>query len=175
MAGAGPIEPSAPFFSSIAGHAALQSGAARSSKSKDKKDVRKFDSLLRERIEEKSPEVDTLPIHLVGLPEEKILEALLDGVHSAGDELKEKQLPNTILAYKNAVRSFVAYVVDRSYTVTEHTSGGNILKRKKFLQVQVIDEKLEQIAAGILSNQKAQLNLLARIEEINGLLVDLMS
>jgi uncharacterized protein YaaR (DUF327 family) len=66
-------------------------------------------------------------------------------------------------------------VVDRSFTVTERTSGGNVLRRKKFTQVQVIDEKLEQLAAGILANQKNQLALLAKIEEINGLLVDLIS
>lgn len=33
----GSIDPSAPFFSSIAGQAALQGGAARSLKSKEKK------------------------------------------------------------------------------------------------------------------------------------------
>jgi uncharacterized protein YaaR (DUF327 family) len=48
------------------------------------------------------------------------------------------------------------------------------LKRKKFTQVEIIDQKLEQLAAGILSNQKDQLGLLGKIEEINGLLVDLL-
>ena len=104
-----------------------------------------------------------------------MLEALLDDVHSAGDTLKGRQTPDTILAYKDAVRSFVGYVVSRAFDVTESTSGGNILKRKKFTQVQVIDAKLEELARGILSNQKNQLAVLERIEEINGLLVDLMS
>lgn len=178
MAGPGAVDPSSPFFSSIAGQAALAGGAARSqeSKRKEKPGLRRFDSLVREKVEEgKTLGEAAVPAHLAGLPPEKILEALLDDVHSTGDTLKGKPLPDNIIAYKNAVRAFIRYVVDRTYTVTETTSGGNILKRKKFTQVQVIDEKLEQLAAGILSNQKGQMALLERIEEINGLLVDLMS
>ncbi len=175
MAGAGPIE-SAPFFASIAGHAAVAGGAARPSDKKEKPGVRRFDRLVKEELADRAEEAErSIPAHLVGLPPEKILSTLLDDVHSAGDALKEKPLPDNIVAYKNAVRSFVRYVVERTYTVTESVSGGNILKRKKFTQVRVIDEKLEQLAAGILSNQRPQLGLLEKIEEINGLLVDLMS
>jgi uncharacterized protein YaaR (DUF327 family) len=38
----------------------------------------------------------------------------------------------------------------------------------------VVDRKLEQLAAGILSGQIGQLKLLAGIEEITGILVDLL-
>lgn len=172
-----PVE-SAPFFASIAGQAAMQSGALKTgeNRKKDKANVRNFNRLLKDELIEKTPDNETgVPVHLAGLSQEKILETLLDDVHSTGDNLKEKPLPDTIVAYKNAVRAFVKYIVARTYIVTESTSGGNILKRKKFTQVQVIDQKLEQLAAGILSNQRTQLGLLEKIEEINGLLVDLMS
>lgn len=178
MNGPGALDSSSPFFSSLASQAALQTGTGRANenKKKEKPGANRFDRLVKEELGASSKVRDLyLPSHLVGLPHEKILEALLDEVHSSGDRLKDKPLPDNIISYKNAVRSFVRYVVDRTYTVTESTSGGNVLKRKKFTQVQVIDEKLEQIAAGILSNQRNQLALLGKIEEINGLLVDLMS
>jgi uncharacterized protein YaaR (DUF327 family) len=38
----------------------------------------------------------------------------------------------------------------------------------------VVDRKLEEMAARLLSDQLSQLELLARLEEINGLLVDLL-
>jgi uncharacterized protein YaaR (DUF327 family) len=175
MAASGPLDPVSPFFASIAGHAA--GGAVRKGeKKKGPAPTRRFDRLLEERAAEASG-LDTavVPAHLEGLPHEVILERLLDDVHSAGDVLKEKQLPDTIIAYKEAVRHFIRYVVSRTYDVSETISGTNILKRKKFTQIQVLDEKLEQLAAGILSNQRSQMDLLGRIEEINGLLVDLMS
>ena len=179
MAGApGSIDSSSPFFASLAGQAAVQTGAARTSENrkKEKSGIHRFAALVKSEVAEKAASSDLdIPDRLVGLPPEKILEGLLDDVHSTGDLLKEKQLPDNIVAYKSAVRSFMKYVVDRSFAVTERTSGGNILKRKKFTQVQIIDQKLEQLAAGILSNQRDQLGLLGKIEEINGLLVDLLS
>lgn len=178
MNGPGLVDSSSPFFSSLASQAAVQSGAGRTheNRKKEKAGTARFDRLVKEELLDAGKiHESSIPAHLKGLSPEKILESLLDEVHSSGDLLKEKPLPDNIVAYKNAVRSFVRYVVDRTYTVTESTSGGNILKRKKFTQVQIIDQKLEQLAAGILSNQRDQLALLGKIEEINGLLVDLMS
>ncbi len=177
MAGPGPIDSGSPFFASVAGQAALSGGAVRGGARKEKSKAAEFGRLVRERATESAEAslAESIPAQYRGLPPEQILERLLDDVHSAGDLLKDKPLPDNIVAYKGAVRSFVKYVVDRAYDVSERTSGGNILKRKKFTQVQVIDQKLEQLAAGILGGQKSQLALLERIEEINGLLVDLLS
>jgi uncharacterized protein YaaR (DUF327 family) len=38
----------------------------------------------------------------------------------------------------------------------------------------VADQKLEQLAAGLISGQLGQVDMLARLEEITGLLVDLL-
>jgi len=65
-------------------------------------------------------------------------------------------------------------VVERAYGLVEKTSGGNILKRKKFTTVVVVDEKLERLAAEVLSSQRDRLEILRRLDEIHGLLVDLL-
>ena len=41
--------------------------------------------------------------------------------------------------------------------------------------MKVIDEKLEALAVSVLAAQKEQFAILAQIDEINGLLVDLVS
>jgi uncharacterized protein YaaR (DUF327 family) len=41
--------------------------------------------------------------------------------------------------------------------------------------IRVIDEKLDRLAAEVLTNQRDKLSLLAKIDEINGMLVDLLS
>ena len=48
------------------------------------------------------------------------------------------------------------------------------MNRKKYTLVQVADRKLEELAVAILSGQAAQLDILARVEEINGLLVNML-
>lgn len=116
---------------------------------------------------------------------------LLDEVHHAGTALAQRPFPPEIRAYREAVRDFVHYVVENSFDTEEQTSlyrrgklsasgtageapAGDPLKMKKFTLIKVIDERLEKMAAGILRGQSAQLEILSRLDEIKGLLVDLM-
>jgi uncharacterized protein YaaR (DUF327 family) len=103
------------------------------------------------------------------------LEDLLDEVHETGDRLKENPSVDFVQAYKKAVRDFVHYVVERSFAVEQKTSGRSILKRNAYFRVSVIDESLEKLAAEILRNQRDNLEILRRVDEINGMLVDLLS
>jgi uncharacterized protein YaaR (DUF327 family) len=103
------------------------------------------------------------------------VEELLDEVHAAGDRLKENPNVELVQAYKKAVRDFVHYVVERSYAVEQKTSGRSILKRNVYFRVSVIDKSLEKLSAEILRNQRDNLEILRRVDEINGMLVDLFS
>ncbi|GHU81629.1 hypothetical protein FACS189468_4630 [Spirochaetia bacterium] len=119
---------------------------------------------------------------------EETVRDLLDGVHSAGDELRSRPFPEEIKRYKRAVKEFIHYVVENGYTVEEQTGIPNFLKpewkrarrpgesqkRDRFLLVQVIDQKLEELAVAIMRGQADQLAILAREDTINGLLVDLV-
>ena len=99
---------------------------------------------------------------------------LLDSVHSFGEALRKDPNPENIKAYKKAVRNFVHYVVENAYELSEQTSGRNIMKRKKYTTVMVVDEKLERLAADLMSSQRDRLDILRRLDEIHGLLVDLL-
>jgi uncharacterized protein YaaR (DUF327 family) len=94
-------------------------------------------------------------------------------VHSAGDALKQRPLAEEIKQYKQAVRHFLRYVVENGYGIKTENYLFNHEKRRK-VQIEVVDQKLEQLASGILSGQLGQVELLARLDEITGLLVDLM-
>ena len=101
------------------------------------------------------------------------LDLLLDEIHGTGDRLKENPTVDLVQAYKKAVRDFVHYVVERSYSVEQKSSGRNVLKRNVYYRVAVIDESLERLAAEILRNQRDKLEILRRVDEINGMIVDL--
>jgi uncharacterized protein YaaR (DUF327 family) len=102
------------------------------------------------------------------------LEKLLDAVHESGDRLKENPTVDLVQAYKKAVRDFVHYAVERSYSLERKESGRNILKRNIYFRIEVIDESLEKLAAEILRNQRDKLEILRRVDEINGMIVDLL-
>jgi uncharacterized protein YaaR (DUF327 family) len=141
----------------------------------------RFFDILEETVREAGPLPETFA-------SEEALQGLLDDVHSAGDALKDHPFPEEIKRYKQAVRDFIHYVVENGYAVEKQTGIPNYLKpgfkgqrgsdaakgRTGFHLIQVVDRKLEQLAAGILAGQTSQLDLLARIDEIAGLLVDLL-
>jgi uncharacterized protein YaaR (DUF327 family) len=118
-----------------------------------------------------------------------VVQELLDAVRSTGDDLGQRPFPEEILRYKKAVRNFLHYVVQNGYELEEHIGVPNSQKpgykgslwepaaknAKGYHVIQVVDQKLEQLAAGILEGQVSQLELLSKLEEIKGLLVDLIS
>ena len=107
-------------------------------------------------------------------PSEEALTELMDAVHSAGSDLKERPFSDEILRYKKAVRNFIHYVVENSLGIEKfQTKRRELRKLKPHVQIQVIDRKLEELAAAILSGQASQLERVSKIDEITGLLVDL--
>lgn len=105
---------------------------------------------------------------------ERDVHDMLDEIHRLGDLVKRDYRLATVQEYKSAVRGFMQRVVRRGLRISEHASGANILNRKKYALVEVIDAKLERLAIGLVQTQGEQFNILARIDEINGLLVDLI-
>ena len=119
---------------------------------------------------------------------EEALDFLMDEVRSAGDSLQSKPFPDEILRYKRAVRNFIHYVVKNGFELNHETGipkflKGNYkgprgtpeaMKQLSYTKIQVIDERLETLAAMLLSSQKQQIEIASRLEEITGLLVDLL-
>jgi uncharacterized protein YaaR (DUF327 family) len=110
-----------------------------------------------------------------GRRDRRSVEELLDEVFAAGGALKSAPTLEAIRDYRGRVQAFLRHVVDRMLEVEETVSGANPARRKRYTQIRVIDRKLEALAASVLSAQREQIGILARVDEINGLLVDLVS
>lgn len=97
----------------------------------------------------------------------------LDAVHSSGDKLKRNATLDTIAEYKEAVRQFLRIVVSSGFEAREvplRRPGG---EERRDIQIRVINEKLETLAAQVMHSQKDSLEILRRVDEIYGLLIDL--
>lgn len=109
-----------------------------------------------------------------GLSFDEQLTELVDAVYAAGDELKKNPFTDTFIIYKKRLSRFMQFVVQNAYEleVRERRKG---TKRQQLVTVQTINAKLDELAADILYNQADQLKILAKVEEINGLVVDFLS
>ncbi|MDC7225266.1 MAG: YaaR family protein [Spirochaetales bacterium] len=149
---------------------------------KNKKDIKKNASAPS--VFESIVESETLTASAVqgidSFDEDSDLEDLLDDVHQQGEKLVNNPSVGSVEAYKKSVRNFIHYVLKQAVKV-ENIEGAKFNrfkpsnKQKRYTLISVIDDKLDKLAAGILMNQGKQLDLLAKVEEINGLLVDLTS
>jgi len=121
-------------------------------------------------------------------PSEDALNALMDDVRDAGDTLKDRPLPDEIHRYKQAVRNFINYVIQNTYSL-DHEKGlprymkpgfkgergtDDARSQKRHTVIQVIDKKLDELASMLLHSQAYQMQLVSRLEEIRGLLIDLL-
>jgi uncharacterized protein YaaR (DUF327 family) len=55
----------------------------------------------------------------------------------------------------------------------EHQIGGTRMKQKIYTVTRIIDQKLSALAELVFSQQAKNINLLATLDEIRGLLIDL--
>lgn len=123
----------------------------------------------------KAEEGNAISSDLTDSKQKRTLEELLDGVFDSGRRLKELPTLDRVKEYREKVKEFVKFAVSRMLAVRETTSGVNVLKRKRFTLVEVIDKQLEALAMSVLSAQHDQMEILAQVDEINGLLVNLVS
>lgn len=106
---------------------------------------------------------------------EASVEEMLDVLHHAGDELKRGGSADRVRRYKAAVREFVEHILSHALEVERTHSPLGVHQRKSYLLVSVIDQKLERLASAVLQRQTMQMEIVRRVDEINGLLVDLVS
>ena len=109
------------------------------------------------------------------------LEELLDDVHTAGERLIEKPFISNIREYRQYVRRFIGNIVRNTFSSESEVqtrkylkNGMPVVDEKKWTKIKVVDENLEKLALYIMQSQRSQLTILKKIEEIEGILVDLM-
>ncbi|GMO12038.1 MAG: hypothetical protein Ta2A_21370 [Treponemataceae bacterium] len=147
-----------------------------------------FLSLLKTETEEPPAAfISEIPQDILKLPYEKALGALKDALDTSGENLKSSSSLADFAAYKKCVKNFMGYIVHHNYAVeakegvqreirqnmSESAAGKKLDKKQRFL-IQTIDEKLERLAAEVMRTHSSKLGLLAKIDEINGILVDLL-
>ena len=150
----------------------------------------------------KGDDVESPQFVTEGLPEEiqamSIDDAavyLADAVSLAGNELSDNLTKENLEHFKTSVRQFISFVLANNFQVNSRRKKNRLGKdmivpsRTNFFsnyslpphkidpkyQIQVINEKLDALTRETLSTQMNNLKLLAQVNEIKGLIVDLMS
>ena len=168
-----------------------------------KEDVRKtgsakkldFGKLLKgEEIKEPSFIADGLPVEVQSMNMDEAAVYLADAVSLAGNDFSEEQSQENLEKFKTAVSQFIRFVVVNNFDVNikqKRQRPGRAgqpsrlfvfsdysvppTKPKPRVSIEIINQKLDALARETLSAQSNNLQILAQVNEIKGLIVDLMS
>lgn len=156
----------------------------------------KFSEVLKSEEEKLNISMSGLPPEIASMTIDEAAIYLKDAVDNAGNDLSEEVTTENIQAFKKAVSQFIRFVVNNNFEVSSRRKKNRLGKdmmspsKSPFFfstysvppkkvnpryQVQVINEKLDALTRMTLETQMNNLKLLAQVDEIKGLIVDLMS
>jgi uncharacterized protein len=97
---------------------------------------------------------------------------LVDEISRQGERFSKNPTFQELKSYKSLVKAFLKHVTEHMYSI-EHHVGGTRLKQKIYTVTKIIDERLQALSKLILDQQEKNIDLLATLDEIRGLLIDL--
>lgn len=187
MAEINPLGPSSYF-------AGIQNASSEAAKTKKQEKTAstnrtKFSDIFKTNKEEPSEvTMQGYPAEIENLSVEEAAIYLKDQVDLAGDLLSQELNNENVEKFKKSVQLFIRYVVDHNYEVTKKKQRGFTSPLNNFgnynfsssaksprVQIQTINQKLDELTKGMLYNQRDNINILARSNEIKGLIVDFLS
>lgn len=98
------------------------------------------------------------------------LELYIKEIKKTGDRLSVTQNYTDVVKYKQAIKGYLKSIVDYVYTLNKKDS---FWDTNYFTTVNTVNEKLEEITKELMYDQKNNINVAAKIDEINGLLIDI--
>lgn len=151
----------------------------------------RFSDFLKTK-EETEPQfsVAGMPPEIANMTIDEAAIYLKDAVDLAGNDLSENLCQENVQKFKAAVSQFITFVVNNNFEVSSRRK-----KRQGFVsptnffsnyyipphrvdpkvQVNVINEKLDALVQATLEGNMNNLKILAQVNEIKGLIIDLMS
>jgi len=105
--------------------------------------------------------------------EEPVETVSLEGVDRAGQLLLENPTPARLEEYKRQVAAVLRELSRRAFRVVTETGAVRAGRQRLLTIVRAVNEELEALARLVLAREKDRLAIVARLDQIRGLLVDL--
>lgn len=101
------------------------------------------------------------------------LEELLGKIQQQGKRLGQTPTFSELRSYRELVKKFMSEAVGQMYDVESGTGWDRRGRQKAYTLVRKVDETLESLTEDVRSGQEKQLDILAKMDSIRGMLVDM--
>lgn len=164
------------YFTAAMSAAQNQAVAESQKKNRKEKIANTFSSLLKDKQEEQYLVSEGLPAELAGKSVDEAVDFLKDELDMAGDNLGINATPQAYDRYKKAVGQFIKFLEKNNYTIDvkkRKPRRGQIMKPA--YQIMAINQELDKLAYDLWYNHLDKLQLLKKVHQINGLVIDLLA
>ena len=104
---------------------------------------------------------------------QQYIDGLRNDIIRQGDVLKQKMDIDEVQKYRAMITELVEETVSNAYACKTSTAFDTNGRRRVFVVIRNINEKLDALTQGVLSGQEDTLKLVSMVDDIRGLLVDL--
>jgi len=129
---------------------------------------------VQQNTEKKRADFSNILSHTRHLQSQE-LELFLNRLDRQGKKLSETLSVHDLVEFKNMLKRFLKSTLGKSRSMQEETIWDYRGQPKVMARVTKIDRMLEELGEQVLSTQAEPLKILAKIDEIKGLIIDLFA
>lgn len=116
---------------------------------------------------------------LVSNIEEQELQArlnmLMEEISAHGKRILKHMDVKDMKHYRELIRMFMNEIVNRSHKFTRENFLDRKGRHRVYTMIRLVDKNLDELAAELIKDEKDQLVILNKIDEIRGLLLDILT
>lgn len=105
---------------------------------------------------------------------QKYLEDLKDKIFRQGETIKHKADISEFMQYRRLIAELLEITAGNAYACTKTSSFDAKGRRNIFVLIKMVNTRLDEMAQEILSEQRDNIRLLEMVDDIRGLLVDIL-
>ena len=102
------------------------------------------------------------------------MNALIDQIDEQAEKLTKRADIREFQKYRQLLKDFLDEVVSNGYAFSKDDAFGARGRHRFYATVKTIDKKLDEMAKEVLSGQADSVDMLHRIDDIRGLILDIM-
>ena len=103
------------------------------------------------------------------------LAEMRDDIETQGRRLADRVDVKEYEKYRRLIREFLDEIVSNGYTFLKEDAYGSRGRHRYIATVRIVDEKLDALGKEVMKEQADKIEILNKIDDIRGLLLDLMT
>ncbi len=130
-------------------------------------------------VQNQAPIDDTFKFTLISNIEEEGLRAqlnsMIEEIDRQGKKLKKHMDVRDMKHYRELIKGFMNEIVNRSHKFSRENFLDKRGRHRVYGIIKLIDKNLDELAAQLIADEKDSMAILSKIDEIRGLLLDILT